>query len=102
MNKLQKTVTAIVSSPIVWGGLTAFGFYTLIHTQVLEGEFFQRYFADHWVLYAETIMFFVGVAFLALKWMSIAAQRQVTGQPIFDAPARAEEATPTKNMIVSA
>jgi biopolymer transport protein ExbB/TolQ len=69
---------------LLWGGLASLGFYTLIHSGTLNHEFFQRYFAGHWVEYVTTTMFFVAVAQLVLRASDVADQRSRLHKPLFD------------------
>jgi len=71
-------------SSLLWGGLASLGFFTLIHTGALSDPFFQRYFTSHWVLYAETIMFFVALAQLILRAGDLADQRARVNRVTFD------------------
>jgi biopolymer transport protein ExbB/TolQ/Asp/Glu/hydantoin racemase len=71
-------------SSLLWGGLASLGFFTLIHTGALSDPFFYRYFASHWVLYAETIMFFVALAQLILRAGDLADQRARLKKVAFD------------------
>ncbi len=58
---------AVVKSPILWGALASVGFYGLIRSGLLSGEFIHRYFASHPVEYVTATMFFIGLAALVLK-----------------------------------
>ncbi|HEX4131603.1 MAG TPA: MotA/TolQ/ExbB proton channel family protein [Pirellulales bacterium] len=89
MSKITQTIAGILRSSILWGGLASFGFYTLIHTGVIDGPFFQRYFAAHWTLYTETTLFFIGVAELLLKAFDLSDQRARLKAPLLPAPAEA-------------
>nr|AUN37425.1 hypothetical protein [uncultured bacterium] len=82
MKKLNRLVQLVTRSSLLWGGLASLGFYTLIHNGTLQGEFFERYFAAHWVLYAETIMFCVGVASLLLQAFDLGDQRSRLHRPV--------------------
>ncbi len=75
MTKLVRLIGSVLRSSIMWGSLASVGFYALIHTGTLHGEFFQRYFAAHWTLYAETTLFFIGIAELLLKTFDFSEQR---------------------------
>ena len=63
--------TRIAKSPLLWGGLAGFVFYALIHQQIIREATIVRYTAQHPVEYAITIMFFVGMASLCLRWLEI-------------------------------
>jgi biopolymer transport protein ExbB/TolQ len=67
----------------LWGSLVCFGFYGLLYYGVFESEFVARYFASHPVEYAATIMFFVGLAALAIKAIDVARQSQGVTRPLF-------------------
>jgi len=74
VNKLNKIPQFLSKSPILWGALAAAGFYSLVHADLLAGEFVQRYFASHPVEYAATIMFFIALAALVLKVADMVGQ----------------------------
>ncbi len=61
----------IARSPLLWGGLASFGFYALIHNKVVTNETILRYTSMHPVEYAITIMFFVGMAGLGVKFFDL-------------------------------
>ena len=82
-NSAGGTGRAIARSPLLWGSLACCGFYGLLFYGVLESEFVERYFASHPVEYAATIMFFVGMAALALKAVETARQSQGLTRPLF-------------------
>lgn len=84
MSVLNRWALAVVRSGALWGGLASLGFFVLIHTGTLGGEFFHRYFAGHWINYTETIMFFVGLALLVLRACDLADQRFDLKKPMFD------------------
>lgn len=82
MSKIRHLLGSVLRSSLLWGGLASVGFYGLIHNGTLEGEFFERYFAAHWCLYVETIMFFVGVAELLLKTFDLGDQAAKLRKPL--------------------
>ncbi len=70
---LQKFFT----SPLLWGGLLSVGFYAiLLHDQFAQ-PLLLRYFAGHPVEYITTVMFFVGLAALMLKFFWVTGQRRI-------------------------
>lgn len=105
MRKLIRGIGAIGSSSILWGLLAAVGFYTLVHSGTLSGEFFKRYFTAHWTLYMETTLFFVGVAELLLKAFDVAEQnarlRRPLLAPIGGTPLAAENARPLLDQLTA-
>ena len=74
----------MATSPILWGGLACGGFYGLIHAGVLDGQFVRQYFASHPVEYAATAMFFIGLAALVIKLLSISIQHQRLDEPLLE------------------
>lgn len=88
MNRIQRSLTALWRSPLLWGGACSAGFYALYHGQVLRGEFVTRYFAGHPVNYCETVCFFVALAALVLRGLDIAGQLGGLGSVRLPAPPR--------------
>jgi len=84
VSRLNRFALAVMRSSILWGSLASLGFFTLIHTGPLGGEFFVRYFASHWVEYCETVMFFIGLSQLVLRAGDIAEQRTSLDKVKFD------------------
>ena len=84
-NKSLKTAGGtgrlVARSPLLWGSLACFGFYGLLSYGVLESKFVERYFASHPVEYAATIMFFVGMAALAIAALETARQYRGLSRP---------------------
>ncbi|HEY6565332.1 MAG TPA: hypothetical protein VIY86_12590, partial [Pirellulaceae bacterium] len=60
--------------PVLLGTIAACGFYFLIHNKVIESPLVERYFAGHPVEYVEGGLFFIGLAALILKLLSVAGQ----------------------------
>ena len=77
----------VLTSPILWGTLVAVGFYLAIPYLPVEREFFARYFAGHWIEYATTGLFFVGMAILCQKAFRLLTERAVFGQLVLPDPA---------------
>lgn len=84
MSKINRFASAVMRSSMLWGGLASLGFFALIHTGTLQGEFFHRYFAGHWINYTETIMFFIALAQLILRSSDLAEQRAGLKKSPFD------------------
>lgn len=60
----------------MWGVAAGTAFFSLVHGGALGRDFFPRYCAGHPVNYAETYLFFVGLAILVRKALEVGAQRQ--------------------------
>jgi len=67
--------SAIVKSPLLWGGLVTVIFYTFLHNGTIRSELLFRYLAMHPIEYIETGMFFIGMAALGLKAFDLLYQR---------------------------
>ena len=76
MNRIHRLVAAVLVSPILWGLAGGSAFFALVHAGTLGRDFFPRYCAGHPVNYAETYLFFVGLAVLVLRALEVAAERQ--------------------------
>ena len=80
VTKIANLTQTITKSPIVWGLLAAAAFYALVHGGPLDTASSIRYFTEHPVEYAETVMFAIGVAALLLKLPDILGQRLGLGK----------------------
>jgi biopolymer transport protein ExbB/TolQ len=82
---LKTVLQKIFISPLLWGGLLSFGFYCSIHNGLLTHPLIVRYFAGHPVEYFTTIMFFIGIAILGIKYGHVLFQRHLLRQsPILE------------------
>ena len=68
--------SAIVKSPLLWGGLITSIFYTFLHNGTIQSELLFRYLAMHPIEYVETGMFFIGMCALGFKAFDLFHQRQ--------------------------
>ena len=68
---LRSLFLRITKSSILWGGLVGFTFYAMIHNGMIKNPTIVRYCAMHPVEYSITIMFFIGMAGLAIKFFDI-------------------------------
>ncbi len=60
--------------PLLWGLGASTAFYALIHHGLIDSALLRRYCAGHPVEYAETGMFFVGLASLVITALGVLAQ----------------------------
>ena len=60
-------LVSLLCSPIIWGTAATVLFYALIPVLPMQREFAQRYFCSHWILYATTWLFAIGMAILMFK-----------------------------------
>ena len=63
--------------PIVLGGIFSLLFYGAIHKGWILQPLVLRYFAGHPIEYITTVMFFVGIAILFVKYMAILSQQRL-------------------------
>ena len=68
---LGSLFSRISRSSLLWGGLAGFAFYAMIHNKVIKDATVLRYTSMHPVEYAITIMFFVGMAALCIKFFDV-------------------------------
>jgi len=76
-NSLEHGLNSIVTSSWLWGTALTFAFYAVIPFFPVYQESVQRYFTAHWIEYATTGLFFVGMSSLAMKLMRIPSERAV-------------------------
>lgn len=75
MNKINRLIQGVFSSPLLWGALGTAAFYWLIFQGPLGIDLVKRYFTMHPVEYMETAMFAIGLAALILNALDIVSQR---------------------------
>jgi biopolymer transport protein ExbB/TolQ len=73
---------AVFRSPFLWGIATTVGFYCLIPVLPVQREFAVRYFCGHPLEYLTTVLFFVGMAILALKGVGLLSDRRALAASI--------------------
>lgn len=69
-------LVSLLSSPIIWGTAATVLFYALIPVLPIQREFAQRYFCSHWILYATTWLFAIGMAILMFKALVLPTERR--------------------------
>src|SRR5690606_33224534 len=62
--------------PVLWGLATAFIFYAGLPYLPIQRDFALRYFCGHWIEYATTGLFFIGLGLLAKKALQLIAERK--------------------------
>ncbi len=75
-----------LSSPWIWGGVLTYGFYRAIPHLPGQQELIQRYFCSHPLEYALAALFFVGMAVLGGKILTLWKERQGLEHPIPELP----------------
>ena len=64
----------LLRQSFLWGGLACLGFYAGVVQDAEQGTYVYRYFAAHPINYCTTIMFFVGLASLVIKFFGLGIQ----------------------------
>ena len=70
-------IVAVATSPVLWGLAATVAFYLAIPYLPLNREFVARYFAGHWIEYATTGLFIIGLAELIKKVWGLNRERGV-------------------------
>ena len=102
MSKLNSLSTALLRSPLLWGGALAFAFFALIHGGMITDPTVIRYLAGHWVEYAEVTLFCIGLASLALRGADLAGQLRRLATPLLPAiPTGGEDPSAAVDLVAS-
>lgn len=102
MSKVNDLSSRLLRSPLLWGSAISFLFFALIHGRVITDATVIRYLAGHWVEYVEVVMFGVGLAALAIKWLDLVRQRSVIGDALLTAvPEGGQEPTEAARLAAS-
>ncbi|WP_373652767.1 MotA/TolQ/ExbB proton channel family protein [Schlesneria sp. DSM 10557] len=72
---IEQRINAIFGSPWLWGTAITCGFYALLPYLPVYQEDMKRYFTAHWIEYATTGLFFIGLSTLFGKLMRIPTER---------------------------
>lgn len=91
-------LTAILLSPVLWGGLLTIGFYHAIPYLPAERELVERYFCGHPLEYATATLFFLGLATLGLKAARLSREKKALAHDPLDDPQLAAMADPTRKV----
>ena len=79
---IEKGINANFGSPWLWGTAVTFVFYAIL--PYLNQEDMQRYFTAHWIEYATTGLFFIGICVLLTKLRRIPGERGALNGKLFD------------------
>ncbi len=97
MSRVSSLANWFLRSPLLWGGLATLTFYASLSTGAISSPLLSRYFSAHPVEWTSTLLFFVAMAALGLRLLSLVGQFHVLkldlldaapagGQPASDAP----------------
>jgi hypothetical protein len=73
-NSIEQVINTIFGSPWLWGTAVTFVFYAAL--PYLPMEDMKRYFTAHWIEYATTGLFFIGISTLIAKLKRIPGERR--------------------------
>ncbi len=90
---MSKTTTTVVNrvltSPFLWGSVAFVAFQFLLKTDFPGGDFLRRYTAGHPIEYIETFLFFLGLAALLHKGLTVLREWSMLDQPWLSGPPNA-------------
>lgn len=82
--KTRSAASAILMSGWLWGLLITVGFYAALPWIPWDQKELQRYFTAHWIEYATTGLFFVGMATLIIRAFGLPPQRRALAAGLLD------------------
>ena len=77
-------INGIVTSAWLWGTAITFAFYAGLPFIPIYQESISRYFTAHWIEYATTALFFIGLATLFMKATRIPGERSALAADLLD------------------
>ena len=81
---VDRLINGIVTSAWLWGTAVTFAFYAALPFIPIYQEEISRYFTAHWIEYATTGLFFVGIAALVMKAARIPTERSALNADLLD------------------
>ena len=81
---IDRIINGIVTSAWLWGTAVTFVFYAALPFAPIYQESISRYFTAHWIEYATTGLFFIGMATLLMKATRIPAERSALTADLLD------------------
>ena len=92
----------ILRQPLVWGGLACLGFYAAIRQGLINSPLVVRYADSHVVEYVTIALFFVGLAALTLRLMSLLVQYAVFHRDLLGpAPSAGQAPSEAGNLLTT-
>lgn len=81
---IDRLINGIVTSAWLWGTAVTFAFYAALPLLPIDQQSMGRYFTAHWIEYATTGLFFIGMATLLMKAARIPAERSALNADLLD------------------
>lgn len=79
MDRLNQIIDWILRLPVLWGGVLGLAFYAALNTGWIDSPLLKQYMAGHRVEYVIGMMFFIGLAALAMRFIEIIGQFATIG-----------------------
>ena len=74
MSRFNKFIEWILRLPILWGGVAGLAFYASLDQGWINSPLLKQYMAGHRVEYIIGMMFFIGLAALAIRFLEVTGQ----------------------------
>jgi len=81
---IEHGINAIFGSPWLWGTAVTFAFYASLPYLPVYQDDMKRYFTAHWIEYATTGLFFIGICTLLGKLQRIPGERAALQADLFE------------------
>lgn len=81
---LDRLINGVVTSPWLWGSAVTFAFYASLPFVPFYQDSIAHYFTAHWIEYATTALFFIGMATLIMKATRIPYERAALNADLLD------------------
>lgn len=81
---IEQGINAVFGSPWLWGTAVTFAFYASLPYLPFFQEDMKRYFTAHWIEYATTGLFFIGICTLLGKLQRIPSERGALQVDLFE------------------
>mgnify|MGYP001435533762 CR=1 FL=1 len=74
MSRISSIAEWILRLPFVWGGVLGIAFYAALAQRWIDSPLLRQYMAGHKVEYVIGMMFFVGLAALGMRFLTVMGQ----------------------------
>lgn len=74
MSRIIKLLEWLLRLPVLWGGVAGLSFYAALNQGWINSPLLKQYMAGHRVEYVIGMMFFIGLAALAIRFLEVVGQ----------------------------
>ena len=74
MSRIIKLLEWLLRLPVLWGGVAGLSFYAALNQGWINSPLLKQYMAGHRVEYVIGMMFFIGLAALAIRFFEVVGQ----------------------------